>query len=392
MKIGYFSTFFPYIDLLDNLDYYVRYVHGGTEVVAYNLAVSMAQRGHKVLVFTTSINSHNSVEVRNGVNIHRYRAIFKYKSGRISLNMVMDPLRYNLDVVHAHISEPGIEFAVLNYIKKKKIPFILTLHGDPQKSYGLPASELYLFFYKHLLDKMLRCANLIVSPSRYYMNESKFLRKYKNKIRIVPHGIDVKKFSIRESPDECREKLSIPKDKYILLYMGHLAPYKGPHILIKALDEVVKHTRDVIVIFAGGGKMKNELKKLAQKVGVANNVRFEGFVKESLKPFYYKSADIFILPSINLLEMFGIVNLEAMVCGLPVISSKLGGIPEIVKNGKNGLLVPPSNVDALSNATVYLLENENLRRRMGKLGAKIASEYSWNRIAERMEKIYKEVL
>jgi len=392
MKIGYFSTFFPYIDLLDNLDYYVRYVHGGTEVVAYNLAVSMAQRGHKVLVFTTSINSHNSVEVRNGVNIHRYRAIFKYKSGRISLNMVMDPLRYNLDVVHAHISEPGIEFAVLNYIKKKKIPFILTLHGDPQKSYGLPASELYLFFYKHLLDKMLRCANLIVSPSRYYMNESKFLRKYKNKIRIVPHGIDVKKFSIRESPDGCREKLSIPKDKYILLYMGHLAPYKGPHILIKALDEVVKHTRDVIVIFAGGGKMENELKKLAQKVGVANNVRFEGFVKESLKPFYYKSADIFILPSINLLEMFGIVNLEAMVCGLPVISSKLGGIPEIVKNGKNGLLVPPSNVDALSNATVYLLENENLRRRMGKLGAKIASEYSWNRIAERMEKIYKEVL
>lgn len=393
MKIGYFATYFPYNDLLDDPEYYQRYAHGGTEVVAYNLAIGIRQRGHEVKVFTTSIDSHVLIEEYKKVTIYRYDTFFKYKSGKISLSLLIDPLKYDLDIIHAHISEPGIESAALKYVKKKKKPFIITLHGDPQENSESFIKRLYISFYtKHKLPKILSCADLIISPSRNYVDESRFLGKYKHKIRVITHGINVEQFQIKDSREECRKKLNIPVNKHIVLFVGHLGPYKGPHVLIETLPEVIKHVPDTMVLFAGSGEMKSNLKKLSEKIGVSKHVRFEGFIKESLKPLYYKSADVFVLPSINTLEIFGIVNLEAMASGLPVIASNLCGISEIIEDGKSGLLVPPSDVNALTNSIIYLLEDENLRKKMSANAIKRAKGYSWAKVAEETERVYREVL
>jgi len=120
---------------------------------------------------------------------------------------------------------------------------------------------------------------------------------------------------------------------------------------------------------------------------ISERVKFTGFVHKSEKVLYYKSADVLVLPS--LYEVFGIVNLEAMACNVPIVASKIGGIPDVVKDGENGLLVPPRDSEALADAIIYLLKNKDIRERMGENGRKLVEEkYTWKKVAEETDKLY----
>jgi len=154
------------------------------------------------------------------------------------------------------------------------------------------------------------------------------------------------------------------------------------------MSEIVKEVPDVKLVFVGHGGMREELEMLSKKLGVKKNVKFAGFVEESMKPLYYRAADVFCLPSVMTHEIFGIVNLEAMACSVPIVASKIGGIPDVVRDGENGLLVLPRDSDALADAITYLLEDEDVREKMGKNGRKKVEDYSWNRVGEETEKIY----
>ena len=137
--------------------------------------------------------------------------------------------------------------------------------------------------------------------------------------------------------------------------------------------------------------MKNELISMTKELDLEKNVRFMGFIGDiNTKVDYFNSADIFILPSLS--ECFPIVNLEAMACGIPIVASKIGGVPDAVKEGENGLLVPPLNKNALSDAIIYLLENEDIREKFGENGRENIKDYSWERIAERTEKVYENLI
>lgn len=391
MKINYFITHFPYKDHFDNAEYFTRYKYGGAELAAYYLALEMAKR-NEVNVFTTSINSKDSFEEYDGINVHRYGTKFRIEKGNVSPRLFTKPLSYDADIIHAHFSTPPGEIAGARCAKKKKVPFVLTYHGDWQESFGGFARRTALSFYnKHLLDKVLSRANVIISPSEYYINESRFLGKYRDKIVVIPNGINVEDFSVSYSKEECREKLGLPLDKNIILFVGNLIPYKGPDVLVKAMQMIAKEVPDAELVFVGSGEMRNALEKLAEKIGIKNHLKFTGFVEESLKPLYYKAADVFCLPSVMSTESFGIVNLEAMACSVPIVASKLGGIPDVVKDVENGLLVTPRDSEALADAIVYLLENEDVREKMGKNGREKVEDYSWGRIAEMTERVYEDV-
>jgi len=393
MKIGYFIENFPYKKLLDDADYSKKYRHGGTETVAYNLAMNIAKRGHEVHIFTTSFNVNDSISKYENITIHRYGTILKFKNANFSLNIFRKPLKYQLDIIHAHANYPPADLAALIYAKKKNIPMVVTLHGLPDENYDRFLQKLLKSFYsKFLLQGLLNNAEFIISPSSGLIKESEFLTKTRGKVIVIPNGISLAEYKISNTLEECRNILKLPIDKKIILYLGALEPYKGVDVLIKSMPKIIKQIQDVKLIIAGTGKMDDELKNLANKLKVERYIQFVGFVKESLKPFYYKSAEIFVLPSISRLECFGIVNLEAMACGTPVIASRITGIPEIVENGKNGLLVPPKDSEALADAIIYLLENEEVRKKMGENGRMKVENYSWERIAEDTERIYNEVL
>jgi glycosyltransferase involved in cell wall biosynthesis len=391
MKIGYFVSHFPYIGHLNDADYDKKYAHGGTEIAAYNLAINIAKK-HEVDVFTTSMTSKDSVDTVGNIRIYRYGTILKIASANLTSGILYKPLSHEIDIAHAQYNTPYSDYSALRYAKKKNVPFVVTYHNDAPESGGIFirnwANKIY---NRTLLKNVLSGADTIIATSNSYINESRFLPNYKEKIEVIPNGIDLKEFENNLSKAECREKLNLPQDKKIILFFGNIVVYKGPHILLKAIAIIKDFIKDFELVFAGRGEMQEELIKMAKKLGVEKNIRFTGYVEEHLKPLYFKSADIFCLPSINLAEAFGIVNLEAMACGIPIVSTKLGGIPDVVEDGKSGLLAKPNDEESLAEKLIYLLENEDAAKKMGKHGKQKVRDYSWEKIAEKTEEIYKEL-
>jgi glycosyltransferase involved in cell wall biosynthesis len=387
MNIGYFITKYPYDRQIE------QYPFGGASVAARGLASHMAKRGHEITVFTTSVNAKNTNEIDKDIRIYRYGTNVKLLTSNISWGMFRNPLRHDLDIAHTHFDIPPGPLSGLLYAKKKKVPLIITYHGDWIGEYGGAIRRIGVSFHnRYVVDKILSYADGIISPSYYYINESKFLKKYKEKINVIPNGINIDNFSVPYSKEECKSILGLPRDKNILLFFGYLSPYKGPDILLKAMPRVIKDIQDVLLIVSGIGSMKDELMSLSKRLNINNNVKFTGYIDESLKPIYFKAADVFCLPSVMTTESFGIVNLEAMACGVPVVASKIGGIPDVIRDGENGLLVAPSNPELLADALIHLFKNEDIRRKMGERALELVEYYSWDRIAIETEKVYSSVI
>jgi N-acetyl-alpha-D-glucosaminyl L-malate synthase BshA len=382
MKIGYFVGKFPH----SSED---KFFYGGGITVPYELAVELAERGHDIYIFTISSGRKSFIERQKNIFINRYSLSFKILNRDISLTMLLESSRVkcDLDIIHTHVGHSPMDvLAPLSYLKKNKTPTVITSHADIGSYGGISHKIIYCFYYNILIDRLLSHADIITSPSRAYACES-ILKKYKEKVVVIPNGIDLNDFNLRCSKDECRKILNLHTNEKIVLFVGGLEPRKAPDILIKAMSKVVKSVPNSKLVIVGSGSMEKMLKNLVRSLGTSEHIRFAGFVKNDEKVLYYRSADVFALPS--LYEIFGIVNLEAMACGVPIVASKVGGIPEIVKRGENGLLVPPRDVDALADAIIYLLENEDIRKRMGERAKVMVKAYSWEKIAEKYEEVYK---
>lgn len=393
MKIGYFIGHYPYMNLIKTPEYIKDYAHGGTEIAAYNLAVKMAERGNQVDVFTTSIDSRDSIELYPNLRVHRNATSLKIASANPSIKLVYAPLKYDVDIVHAHSPIPYSDLPALIYAKRKKVPFLLTYQFDGQETGGSFARNSGVLLYNRLfINRVLDAAQIIIATTKSYSNESPFLRRFKDKVVVIPNGINIDEVTTQFTKHEARKALNLPENNPIILFFGSLVTYKGPDILLDAFKIVKTKFPDVKLIFAGRGQLQEYLRVKAVKMGLDNDVTFAGFVPDELKPLYFKSADIFSLPSTNLAESFGIVNLEAMAAGIPIVASKIGGIPDIVKQGENGLLAEPCNSQSLANEISQLLEDEHLRARMGADGLAKVQDYSWDIIAKRTEDLYKELL
>lgn len=206
----------------------------------------------------------------------------------------------------------------------------------------------------------------------------------------IPNGINVEEFEVPYSKEDARRVLGLRPDSKVVLYLSALYELKGPHILLKAIPKVVEHHRDAFFVFVGGGDVE-KYRKMARDLGIEKYTRFTGYIEESAKLLYYKAADIFVLPSIEKFESFGLVNLEAMASGLPVVASKIGGVPDVIGDD-SGILVPPRNPNALAEAIIYLLDNESERKKMGENARLRARKYSWNEIARMYESVYEKLV
>ena len=168
MKIGYFVSHFPYIDRLNDADYNKKYAHGGTEIAAYNLAINIAKK-HEVNVFTTSMDSKDSVESLNNIKIHRYGTIIKIASANLTSGNLYKPLNHKLDIVHAHYNTPYSDYSALRYAKKKNVPFVVTYHIDAPESGGIFMRNWGNKIYnKTLLKRVLNGADTIIATSKSY--------------------------------------------------------------------------------------------------------------------------------------------------------------------------------------------------------------------------------
>jgi len=383
MRIAYFSSKFPYNS------YFSDYACGGSVLATHSLVKEISKMGHEIKVFTTSKDSKNYVEISGNIEVHRYGTQLNLLSSNLSFGLFFEPIKYDVDLVHVSFDIPPGPFAGYMYAKKKNIPLIVTYHGDWEENYGNIIRKIGVSLNnKFLVDKILSYADVIISPSKLYIKSSKYLTNHEEKTVIIPNGINLEEFHTSYSKQECREKLDLPRDKNIILFFGYLSPYKSPDILLRSFAEVLKENPNVILLFAGSGEMEHKLQIISKELGIEQDVRFAGFIEKNLRVFYYKSSDIFCLPSTMSTECYPLAILEAMASGVPVVASEIGGIPDIIENNVNGLLVPPKDEEKLKDALILLLDNPEICEKFSETAFHGIKKYLWENIAEETEKLY----
>lgn len=362
---------------------------GGAETYVYNLAKQLVKLGHEVNVFCAHPPKSPGLSKMNGINVYRLYAPFWIYAVPITPKLFFKLIKAEADIIHANFPNPYNAFIASLKTFFQKTPSVLTWHNDlPPVS---KASNMLIFIHDNLLAPIyLRWFDRIIATSKRYLKFSKLLSKYQDKVIVVPNGVDCEKFNPSIEGNCIKAYYGLEGFK-IVLFVGALTKwhrYKGLDILIKAFKLVSKEYRNVRLLIVGDGHLKPEYQKQCISLGLADKVIFAGNVPDKELPKFYAASDMLILPSKDWSEGFGLTILEANASGKPAIGSNVGGIPSIITHGINGLLVPPCDEKALANSILNLLNDEELAKKMGKEGRKIAEAHDWKRIAKLVEKIY----
>lgn len=287
------------------------------------------------------------------------------------------------DLVHLHAPYPPAELAQLLLGRKK--PFVITYHSD------IVRQKLSGKLYAPLLHLVLQRAALIAVSSPAYVESSPFLRRIRHKCRLVHFGIDLGQFAktrqIQASAQRLRSRFG---DRPLLLFIGRLRHYKGADVLIRAMGGV----DGAHLLIVGDGPMRRDLQELAATQQLTDRITFLGECTEPETLAARYAAQIFLLPSTNRAEALGIVQLEAMACGLPVICTELGtGTSYVNRHEETGLVVPPNDFRALSTAINQLLADADLRTQMGAAGRKrVQDEFALPMMIRNTVSFYTEAL
>ena len=290
--------------------------------------------------------------------------------------------RKRIDIVHHMLP------AVFNYtfslpalVNGLKQPFVFGPISI--RYYQIPLTERILFPLTSRLHKetIRKCARIITITNQ---TRNMYVKTFDERnISVIPFGVDTEVFKpapLAEQREECE-----------ILYAGSLYPLKGVHDLIRAVANVRKHGLKANLTVVGEGQQKEALTALTRVLGIEEHVKFEGFVPYSNMPTYYKRSDIFCFPTLG--EPFGKAIIEAMACGKPVIATNSGGPAEIIQDRVDGILVPPSNPEAIAQQITRLIEDKNERRRLGERARETAvNRFSWSKIAEKYHQLYSRLL
>lgn len=338
---------------------------GGIETLVKQYSEELGQFDTQVRILVCCDNRGGSIRERvNGVPVIRAANFGTYFSCPISTQFVKQfrRLSQKADVIHIHMPFPLADFAMLLSGFKGKV--VLSWHSDIVKQKKL------LTLYKPLLKYLLNRADMIFVATEGHIDGSDFLYEYREKCRILPYGLTVEDYLEIERKPILTEKLT-DKDSVKVFFTGRLVYYKGVDVLLKAFTKV----KNCELFIAGTGELKNALEAYAKRQGLEDKVHFLGFLPDDELKQAYADCDIFVLPSVAKSEAFGIVQLEAMVYGKPVINTNLpSGVPCVSLDGETGLTVPPSDADALATAINCLAENKSLREEMGKKAAERVAE------------------
>lgn len=371
-------------------------IRGGVESSVFGL-VNELSRNHVVDVFDyPRINGKDSVERKGPLTVHRYANPGSHNQDAMDRGkeILRDIVSLHPDIVHIH-GTGGLSGALYSAVKTYGIPVLLTVHGllHIEKKNALikhpSLKHLYqLFVQSHAEFKVLNEAEHIIVDTEYVAEQIKHLHS-KKKIShlpwmyVVPQGIQSQYLQV--SP----KKPVIPT----ILSVGSISQRKGHLLLVKAFEIVHKTVPSAKLIIAGTltekayyTQLQNEIGKLhlKQSVELLTNIPQEQLLQ------IYQEATIFALHSQE--ESQGIALVEAMATGLPIVSTLVGGIPFVVKNGKTGLLSKYGDVDSFANNMIKLLTNENLRTQMSQSARLSAQSYSWQEITQAIEIIYNRII
>jgi phosphatidylinositol alpha-1,6-mannosyltransferase len=287
----------------------------------------------------------------------------------------------HIDIIHTHHAYPR-SFASLIVGKYLKLPVVVTVYCSEFTEE--PFTQKYLKLVKYITFK----ADKVIAISEFTKRQA-IEKEGQRDIEVIPCGVDSKKFNPRYNTTELAKKYSITGNT-IVLFVGWLIARKGPGILLRAIP-LIKDKRNVRFLFIGPDHgLKDKLSQMIEDYHLRDDVILLGEVSDEELVRFYALADIFIFPTVAETEGFGIVAAEAMASETPVIGSKIAAIPEVVVDGKTGILVEPNDPVELAKAIDKLLKDEILRKEMGKEGRKwVKSKFNWEKISEEVIEVYR---
>lgn len=361
-------------------------------MVAYHHARLLGERGHSVTVFTPQYPvSGSEKNISEKFTLVSVPPLLSF--GNAAFLPRLAKLLEKSDSIFLHYPFfGGAEFALKARKKQSSSRLITLYHMDTR---GRGWRKYFFSLYKKIyLKKLFFLSDRIIVTSDDYAQHSDiqgYYRGMKERFRVIPNGVDASHFAPGEKNSEILKKLGI-RDEKIIVFVGALDRahyFKGVDILLKSAKNLRVPYKVLIV---GKGELKSKYEKLAFSLGISENVVFFDSVSSEALPEYYRLADVVALPSVDATEAFGMVLIEAMSCGIPVIASDLPGVRSVVENSLTGILVKPRDPRDLTDALHTIFTHPEIWIRMSQAGrAKALALYDWGRIADQIEAVLKEL-
>ncbi len=356
---------------------------GGVETHVLELAQSLQDMGHEVIVLCAAVPKSDPVEVLNGLHIYRFPALdLPYVPFIYALRRRI--AKFSADVIHSHYPPPFMSYGAVKGLPQ--VPHVLTYHCDleiPNHIANLRIPSVL----KHSIQRVnnslyakpvLDAVDQIIATTQSYAESSPLLQNYQ--YEIVPNGVRLQAFD--SLPDTSERKVKQ------VLFVGRLSSVKGIDYLIKAAKIVLKQHEDATFLIVGDGEERQSLKALTK--GYEDCIKFCGHISRRVLVELYRSSAVLVLPSFTRLEAFGVVLLEAMACETPVIASQIPGVLDVIGDG--GFLVKPCSPQSIATAIQNIFENPVNARRMGKKGRKLVEQkYDWKIVAQQILSVYANV-
>lgn len=360
--------------------------YGGSGVLATELGLALADRGHEIDLFSyarpTRLSSyHENIEFHN-VTVSSY-PLFQYPPYDLALASKMrEVMERGLDVLHVHYAVPH---ALCAYLARSMIGpecptrIVTTLHGTDITILGRDPS------YREVIRFGLEQSDAVISVSDWLARETRAVFDFEGAIDVVPNFIDTERFTPRPTP--CNRETLAPGGGPLIVHMSNFRQLKRAHETLDVLEKI--NRPDARLVLAGDGPELPRIQDEAARRGLLDRVRFLGEIEE-VTPVL-ACCNVALFPSES--ESFGLAALEAMACGLPVVATRVGGVPEVVADGETGTLHDVGDTDAMAASVQRLIDDTDLRIAMGNRGAAVAREsFSLDASVRLHEELYARVL
>ncbi|MFZ5799805.1 MAG: glycosyltransferase family 4 protein [Candidatus Omnitrophota bacterium] len=372
---------------------------GGAGRYVYSLAKGLVTQGHKVTVIARQLNALSFRQDIEAIEVFRadWEGVFFGLRPFVypfSLQRIFREIEKYRSVDGVIFNQPFSTFSLLGLKEIKNLKKIYIFHSSwadelrVMRGYGrLAPAQLLL---RDIEQAVLRRIPRIVVLSEFSRN--RIVELYgidKEKITVIPSGVDTDKFQPGFDKPGLRHKFGLPQEAFILFTVRNLVPRMGLDNLIVAFAKVVKQFPSAYLIIAGGGFLKKDLKSLAGKLGLSARINFTGPLKEEILRSYYQAADLFILPT-RCLEGFGLVTLEALACGLPVLGTPVGATPEILNKFDPNFLFPGADPASLAAKIIeFIGSGPDLAQLSKSCREFVLREYSQEKWLNQMEAIFR---
>ncbi len=384
----------------------VRYppAPGGVERHVREISHRLVARGYQVLALASDLYREFPLE-RLSPEVPRREVDEGVEVRRIPVFSLPGDLHYPFfrglgrtlvqaqpDLVHVHTYGTHPASVASRYSRRHGVPWILTAHYHPIWSIwgGRLRHRIRGFYDRRLAGPIVQSASCVIVQSH---EEERLMRQNGfalPRVALIPPGYTPLK-PLQSPPQSFAQKFGI--DGPFVLFVGRLASNKGLLALLEGFRPLARRDPTARLVLVGeDGGMRAAVELRARELGLASRIRLTGFIpEEGVLATAFAQARLFVLPSEY--EAFGLVLLEALAQGTPVIASRVGGIPEFIEDGRAGSLIPPQNAGALSDALLELWDDESARRKLGEYGrTEVVPRYSWPRMVDQLEALYGEVL